>query len=72
MIGIISDTHDNVPNIIKAVELFKEKNVEFVGWIKDKKSFFEEIDIFCILQIWRSTFTFFNVFFYRHNYFFNC
>ena len=30
MIGIISDTHDNVPNIKKAVELFKKNNVEFV------------------------------------------
>ena len=30
VIGIISDTHDNVPNIKKAVEIFKNKNVEFV------------------------------------------
>lgn len=30
MIGIISDTHDNVANILKAVELFKNKNVDFV------------------------------------------
>ena len=30
MIGIISDTHDNVPKIQKAVELFKKHQVEFV------------------------------------------
>ncbi|MBU1198724.1 MAG: YfcE family phosphodiesterase [Nanoarchaeota archaeon] len=30
MIGIISDTHDNVPNIKKAVEIFKKNKVEFV------------------------------------------
>jgi len=31
-----------------------EKNVEFVGWIKDKKSFFEEIDIFCIPSVFET------------------
>jgi len=30
MIGIISDTHDNVINIKKAVDIFKKNNVEFV------------------------------------------
>lgn len=30
VIGIISDTHDNVPMIEKAVELFKKHKVEFV------------------------------------------
>jgi uncharacterized protein len=30
MIGIISDTHDNVPNILKAVEIFKKRKVDFV------------------------------------------
>lgn len=30
MIGVISDTHDNVTNIMKAVELFKSYKVEFV------------------------------------------
>ncbi len=30
MIGIISDTHDNVWNIIKAVELFKKRSVKLV------------------------------------------
>jgi len=30
MIGIISDTHDNIPNIKKAVEVFKKNQVEFV------------------------------------------
>jgi uncharacterized protein len=30
MIGIISDTHDNVPNILKAVAIFKKNKVEFV------------------------------------------
>jgi putative phosphoesterase len=30
LIGIISDTHDNVPNILKAVEIFKKNKVEFV------------------------------------------
>ncbi|MCP3682563.1 MAG: metallophosphoesterase [bacterium] len=35
MIGIISDTHDNVVNVQKAVALFKEKNVEFVIHLGD-------------------------------------
>ncbi len=30
MIGIISDTHDNLPAIQKAVELFNERNVDLV------------------------------------------
>ncbi len=30
MIGIISDTHENEKAIAKAVQVFKEKNVEFV------------------------------------------
>lgn len=30
VIGIISDTHDNVPNIQMAVELFKKNKVDFV------------------------------------------
>ena len=30
VIGIISDTHDNVENIKKAVEIFKKHKVEFV------------------------------------------
>lgn len=29
-IGIIGDTHDNIPNIKKAVQLFKRKKVAFV------------------------------------------
>ena len=27
MIGIISDTHDNIPNIKKAVDIFKNRNM---------------------------------------------
>ncbi|HHE36639.1 MAG TPA: YfcE family phosphodiesterase [Candidatus Woesearchaeota archaeon] len=30
VIGIISDTHDNIPNIKRAVELFKKHSVEFI------------------------------------------
>lgn len=30
LIGIISDTHDNAGNILKAVELFNKKNVDLV------------------------------------------
>ncbi|HDZ35334.1 MAG TPA: metallophosphoesterase [Thermococcus sp.] len=30
LIGIMSDTHDNLPAIAKAVELFNERNVELV------------------------------------------
>jgi len=30
MIGIISDTHDNFTNVMKAVEIFKNNKVEFV------------------------------------------
>lgn len=35
MIGIISDTHDNVFGIRKAVEIFKERKVEFVLHLGD-------------------------------------
>ena len=35
MIGIISDTHDNVENIQKAVKVFKNKKVEFVIHLGD-------------------------------------
>lgn len=35
MIGIISDTHDNVPNVLNAVKLFKKKNVDFVIHLGD-------------------------------------
>jgi len=30
LIGIISDTHDNVENIIKAVKIFEEKEINFI------------------------------------------
>lgn len=30
LVGVISDTHDHIGNIITALELFKEKNVELV------------------------------------------
>lgn len=30
LIGVISDTHDNAVNLIKAVELFNERNVDLV------------------------------------------
>ncbi len=30
IVGILSDTHDNLPNIEKAVNFFNEKKVEFV------------------------------------------
>jgi putative phosphoesterase len=29
-IGLISDTHDNIENILKAVTVFKDENVDFV------------------------------------------
>ena len=35
MIGIISDTHDNVPNILNALEVFKKKKVSFVLHLGD-------------------------------------
>lgn len=35
MIGIISDTHDNVPNIKKAVDIFKAKKVDLVIHLGD-------------------------------------
>lgn len=35
MIGVISDTHDNVPNVKKAVKLFEEKNVDFAVHLGD-------------------------------------
>ncbi len=30
MIGIISDTHDNVVNVLKAIKIFENANVDFV------------------------------------------
>lgn len=50
MIGIISDTHDNVINIKKAVELFKKNKVEFVIHCGDviapaTVKFFEGLDM---------------------------
>ena len=50
MIGLISDTHDNIPNIIKAVKIFKENNVEFVLHLGDVIApatikFFKGLDI---------------------------
>jgi putative phosphoesterase len=35
MIGIISDTHDNVGNILKAVKIFQEREVDFVIHLGD-------------------------------------
>ncbi|MFH1849962.1 MAG: YfcE family phosphodiesterase [archaeon] len=35
MIGLISDTHDNVENILKAVKVFKDRNVRFVLHLGD-------------------------------------
>ena len=35
IIGVISDTHENVANILKAVEEFKKENVEFVIHLGD-------------------------------------
>ena len=35
MLGIISDTHDNIPTIKKAVEIFKEKGVSLVLHLGD-------------------------------------
>jgi len=34
-IGLISDTHDNVTNILKAVKIFQEERVEFVIHLGD-------------------------------------
>jgi len=34
-IGIISDTHDNIPNIKKAVRIFKKRKVNFVIHVGD-------------------------------------
>ncbi|MGM5484387.1 MAG: YfcE family phosphodiesterase [Nanobdellota archaeon] len=35
MIGIISDTHDNVENVRKAVSVFREREVDFVVHLGD-------------------------------------
>ena len=35
MIGLISDTHDNIPNINKAVDIFKKKGVSLVIHLGD-------------------------------------
>ncbi len=36
------------------IDINIKNNVEFIGWIKDKKSFFEEIDIFCIPSVFET------------------
>ncbi len=35
-----------------AIDINIEKEVEFIGWVKNKKSFFESIDIFCIPSVY--------------------
>ena len=35
MIGVIADTHDNIPNILNAMEVFKAKKVTFVIHLGD-------------------------------------
>ena len=35
IIGIISDTHDNIPNILKAVNIFKERKANLVLHLGD-------------------------------------
>ena len=54
MIGIISDTHDNVDAIKKAVAIFKEKKVDFVLHLGDMAaaatiSFFDGVKIKMLL-----------------------
>jgi putative phosphoesterase len=51
MIGIISDTHDNVENVLKAKEVFKQKGVSLVlhaGDIIAPKT----VDFFDGLKVW--------------------
>jgi glycosyltransferase involved in cell wall biosynthesis len=31
-----------------------DKNVEFIGWINDKESFFKTVDIFCIPSVFET------------------
>ncbi len=50
IIGIISDTHDNIPAIKKSVELFNERNVDFVIHLGDIVSPFC-FDVFDELQM---------------------
>lgn len=45
-IGGAGDYEENLRNLVK--ELALEDRVEFCGWVKDKKSFFNSIDIFCL------------------------
>jgi hypothetical protein len=35
LIGLISDTHDNIPNILKSVKIFKEKKADLVLHLGD-------------------------------------
>lgn len=37
-----------------ALDINIEKNVEFIGWIKNKKNFFEDVDIFCIPSVFET------------------
>lgn len=49
LIGVISDTHENMPNITKAVKIFNDNKVEAVfhcgDWISPiTKDYFEELE----------------------------
>ncbi len=42
------DIEDLLPDIQGEVKRLDQEHVEFVGWVKDKKAFFERLDLFCL------------------------
>ena len=55
-IGILSDTHDNLPKVEKAVELFNKKKVEFVLHAGDFVAPFTVLKLKALNCDWRGVF----------------
>lgn len=53
-LGGTGDEEKNLKELVKNLQL--ENRVEFCGWVKDKKNFFNQIDIFCLPSIGGETF----------------
>lgn len=53
----IAGDGEEMENLIKLTKKLKiENQIEFLGWIKDKEEFFNNIDIFCLPSIYHETF----------------
>jgi glycosyltransferase involved in cell wall biosynthesis len=40
------EEHENLKALVEKYHL--QENVNFIGWVNDKKEFFDKIDIFCL------------------------